>query len=95
MENEKVFPFRPQYISRLSDKISEEESNINKYGLFSLDIIEGFLAHLSQDILIQTPVSFFEFIPGDLAEKIDISSDKRFLLKEVDPFFDPLLKGLV
>jgi hypothetical protein len=97
--NGKIFPFNPTFISKLDTKnITENplgDFNINKCGLYDIDIIAGFLAQLSQEVLVHAPVILYEFIPKELKNNIVQKPEGRFIMEQIDNFFLETLKGKV
>jgi signal transduction histidine kinase len=61
----KEYPIRPTFIS-LRHGIDERASSLNYDGIYTLDLLKGFLADASQDEKIKSPLALYQIVPDSL-----------------------------
>ncbi len=92
-----IFPINPTFISKfniydLYDKFNlniESTDDINNAGIYGEDILQGFLAIISNDPKIQAPAALFQFIPKYL-QNVKIEFDGNHCIENLsyDQFFN-------
>lgn len=87
-----VFPIKPTFISKLKSCVNPEDcDNLNNIGIFDNDIIEGFLAITSREMVVKLPTVLFEFIPKSIEIPKELQSKTE--LQNVDNLILEILDG--
>jgi len=65
-----IFPIQPTFITRIKEYGSDDPSglkdyDLNNHGIFGIDLPQGFLAVVSHNQNVNTPVTLYEFLPND------------------------------
>jgi signal transduction histidine kinase len=74
--NTNIYPIKPTFITKFikygkDDPDGLSDFDLNGHGVFGQDQLYGFLAVVSHEKLVQSPISLFEFIPKSLETEIN------------------------
>jgi len=81
------WPIKPTFLSRLSSNYPQEpfEDDLNDLGIFTKTSLQGFLAVVTHDILIDNSAALIEFLPFDHLDKLQ--NEDIFLYEHFPIYF--------
>ena len=91
-----IFPISPTFVSCLTKDTTSACSigdDLNNNGVFDSDVIEGLLAVIAKDGLVEHPTVLFEFIPKSFVKSVSLR--KKEIVKIVDPIIQRFLDDRV
>ncbi|MBN1969755.1 MAG: PocR ligand-binding domain-containing protein [Candidatus Delongbacteria bacterium] len=102
-----IFPINPIFITKLKEAefaikeeaeeliIKGEEDDLNNIGVIGEDMVQGFLAVVSHEDFVQSPVTLYEFIPDDLLDLYNERKRGSIILEVNDPFIKSIIKNKI